>query len=199
MNKINCLILAAGKHKNNDAACSLWTFSNGKSILDWQYHTLNLAIDNPSIQIAIGYKYEEVVKKYKNLNFCRIKNWEEGNSLQSFLEADFSLSDSLLVMYGDTVFRYESIRELLRVNEDIVIGVDSKWKSRFTDRSFDDIKIAEKIETPNEGTLEYTGLIKFSPKVLKFIKENNNSLKDKTFLDLISLLKTSGFNMEFYE
>ena len=47
--------------------------------------------------------------------------------------------------------------------------------------------------------MEYTGLIKFSPKVLKFIKENNNSLKDKTFLDLISLLKTSGFNMEFYD
>ena len=127
MNKINCLILAAGKHKNNETACSLWTFSNGKSILDWQYHTLNLAIDNPSIQIAIGYKYEEVVKKYKNLNFCRIKNWEEGNSLRSLLEADFSLSDTLLVMYGDTVFRYESIRELLKVNEDIVIGVDSKW------------------------------------------------------------------------
>ncbi len=199
MNKINCLILAAGKHKNNDTACSLWTFSNGKSILDWQYHTLNLAIDNPSIQIAIGYKYEEVVKKYKNLNFCRIKNWEEGNSLRSLLEADFPLSDSLLVMYGDTVFRYESIRELIRVNEDIVIGVDSKWKSRFADRSFDDIEIAEKIETPNEGTLEYTGLIKFSPKVLRFIKENNNSLKDKNFLDLISFLKTSGFNMEFYD
>ena len=199
MNKINCLILAAGKHKNNDTACSLWTFSNGKSILDWQYHTLKLAIENPSIQVAVGFRYEEVVKKYKNLNFCHIENWKKLNSLGSFLEADFALSDSLLVMYGDTVFRYESIRELTRVNEDIVIGVDSKWESRFANRSFDDIEIAEKIETPSNKTFEYTGLIKLSPKVLKFIKENKTHLKNKSFLDLIGLLKNSGFNMEFFD
>tara|TARA_B100001094_G_C18190762_1_gene807038 strand:+ start:169 stop:3162 length:2994 start_codon:yes stop_codon:yes gene_type:complete len=199
MKKIECLILSAGKHRTKNSACSLWSFSNGKSILDWQIHTLNLAIVNSSIHVAVGYKFEEVVNKYNSVSFKHVSNWRKLNALGSLLEVEHNLEHSLLTMYGDTVFQYETIRDFNDIKADVVIGIDSQWKSRFKNRPIQDINIAEKIETHNLGTVEYTGLIKFSSKTLKFIHNNKLHLRNKSFLELINFLKISGFEIKFFD
>ena len=40
MYETNILILAAGYNKISDKPCSLWSFDNGRSILDWQINAL---------------------------------------------------------------------------------------------------------------------------------------------------------------
>tara|TARA_B100001057_G_scaffold161708_1_gene162372 strand:- start:38096 stop:41077 length:2982 start_codon:yes stop_codon:yes gene_type:complete len=199
MKNIQSLILAAGKHKNKNTACSLWSFSNGKSILDWQLHSLGLVDNNYSIHVAVGYKYEKVISKYSGVNFDYIPNWNEVNALGSLLEIKINLNHTLLVMYGDTVFQYETIRDFSNTNADVLVGVDSNWKSRFNNRSNQDIKTAEKIETVNFGLTEYTGLIKFLPHVIKFIYNNKSYLQNKSFLELIDFLKFSGFDIVYFD
>ena len=53
MFETNILILAAGYNKISEKPCSLWSFGNGKSILDWQIDTFKTALPNNKVNIAI--------------------------------------------------------------------------------------------------------------------------------------------------
>ena len=54
----NIFILAAGNNRYSDKPCSLWSFGNGKSILDWQTHTIESALPGNEVKIAVGYDYQ---------------------------------------------------------------------------------------------------------------------------------------------
>lgn len=54
------LILAAGYNKRSDKPCSLWSFGNGKSILDWQISAFRTAIPKNKINIAIGHNFKKM-------------------------------------------------------------------------------------------------------------------------------------------
>ena len=194
--KYQILILAAGHNKQTESASSLWSFSNGRSILDWQIIAFEKVLPDNDIKIAVGHDYERIVTIHPELNFSHILNWENGNALQSFFEINMDHQDPLIIMYGDTIFRPETIDQFSKIKGDAVIAIDSLWKKRFKGRSKIDISIAETLEIQPYGQVEYTGLIKLSPEVLKWIlnnRENYNS--SKTFVDLITDIKDSGFEV----
>ena len=58
MFETNILILAAGYNKVSEKPCSLWSFGNGKSILDWQIHAFETVLPKSEINIAIVYNYQ---------------------------------------------------------------------------------------------------------------------------------------------
>ena len=72
-------------------------------------------------------------------------------------------------MYGDTVFHADTLVEFNKLESDVTIAIDSVWKKRFTGRSEEDIELAETLNVEPYGEVEYTGLIKFSPQVLRWI------------------------------
>ncbi len=195
---IQCFILAAGSHRYVGIPCSLWTFSNGKSILDWQINSLYLAYPESRVTVVIGYHYEDIVRKYPHLNFYHVLNWETGNALQSFLQIPFELDIPVMTVYGDTVFHPETIEEFSRVESDVTVGIDSNWHLRFKGRSQIDINQAETLNVDPFGLVEYTGLIKFSVKAMRFITSNKHKNSGHSFLNLIEILKDANFNIKYF-
>ena len=59
MFETNIFILAAGNNNISEKPCSLWSFGNGKSILDWQINAFNAVIPGSEVNIAIGYDYQK--------------------------------------------------------------------------------------------------------------------------------------------
>ena len=161
MSETNILILAAGTNKISEKPCSLWSFGNGKSILDWQINSFNIALPSSAVNIAIGYDYERIIANNPNYLFKRVIDWKKGNPLHSFLTVINDQCKHTIVMYGDTVFHPETLKEFNKKNDDVVVAIDSKWKKRFLGRSKDDIALAETLNIQPFGEVEYTGLIKF--------------------------------------
>ena len=76
MFETNVLILAAGYNKISEKPCSIWSFGNGKSILDWQIDTFKSALPNSEVNIAIGYNSQKILDDYPNHNFQHVYDWK---------------------------------------------------------------------------------------------------------------------------
>ena len=200
MPKTNILILAAGYNKISDKPCSLWAFDNGKSILDWQINAFETVLPNSEINIAIGYDYQRIISNYPNYSFRYISDWAKKSALQSFLTITSDHPRHTLVMYGDTIFYSDTLVKFNKIESDIVVAVDSVWKKRFLARSKKDIELAETLDTESYGKVEYTGLVKFSPKVMEWILKNKGNYNtNKNFIDLFDDLKIAGFKIKDFD
>lgn len=195
-----CCLLAAGSHRRTKAPCSLWSFSNGKSILDWQIHAFERALPKNRIHIVVGHGYEKIIASHPHLHFNHALNWQHGNALQSFLQAPLELGAPVIAMYGDTIFHAETLSTLASLPGDVVIAIDSVWKERFRGRSQEDIQIAETLDLAPWGEVEYSGLIKFSPQVMAWLQQKKaTDFEGKTFIDLIHELRACGFELNAHD
>lgn len=200
MCKPKIFLLAAGYNKHARRPCSLWSFSNDKSILDWQTHAFEKALPGNQVNIIVGYDYQKILANHPYLNFSYVLDWEKSNALQSFLSVINDFSTPTLVMYGDTVFYPETLTRLIGMEGDAVVVIDSVWKQRFLGRSQKDIAIAETLNIHPYGEVEYTGLVKFSPKVMNWISDHRNSgHSNRNFIDLINDIRDAGFNVAAYD
>ena len=200
MFETNIFILAAGNNNISEKPCSLWSFGNGKSILDWQINAFNAVIPGSEVNIAIGYDYQKIIANNPNYIFKHVIDWEKGTALHSFLGIINDKSKNTVVMYGDTVFHSETLAEFFVRDDDVVIAIDSIWKKRFVGRSKEDIELAETLNIQPYGEVEYTGLIKFSPKVIKWILQKKDSFNStSSFVDLINDLKDAGFKVSTFD
>tara|TARA_Y200000002_G_scaffold131739_1_gene108524 strand:+ start:5956 stop:8955 length:3000 start_codon:yes stop_codon:yes gene_type:complete len=196
MPKTNIFILAAGHNKISDKPCSLWSLGNGKSILDWQVSAFETVLPKSNVNIVIGYDYQRIITNYPQHNFKYVLDWKSSGALNSFLSTINDYSNHTLVMYGDTIFHMDTLSDFNNVKGDVTVAVDSLWKKRFLGRSKEDIKIAETLNIEPYGKVEYTGLIKFSTKVMKWISQSKDSYNpNSTFIDLLNDIKEAGFNI----
>ena len=58
MSKYQIFILAAGYLQHAEKSRNLWSFSNGKSILDWQIYAFEEALPDSQVRIVVGYDYQ---------------------------------------------------------------------------------------------------------------------------------------------
>ena len=189
-------LLAAGYNKGAERACSLWSMSNGRSILDWQTHAFEKALPSSELTIVVGYDYQRIIADHPNLHFSHLLDWEKNSALDSFLSVIQDFSSPALVMYGDTVFYPETLNELVGIEGDVVVAIDSVWKKRFSGRSQADIAIAETLDIHPQGKVEYTGLIKFSPKVMEWLQHYREHYPSTSnFIDLIHDIEAAGFKI----
>ena len=200
MVKENIVILAAGHSKRPGEPCSLWSFGNGRSILDWQMYVFEKAFPNAEINIAVGYDYQKIMASHPDKTFSHVIDWENGSALNSFLSAVRNYSSTTLVTYGDTVFHHETLAEFSRKTGDVVIAVDGVWKQRFLGRSQEDIALAETLTFLSRGEIEYTGLAKFSPKLMEWISVHRNSYHpNSNFVDLLKDISNANFKITTYD
>ena len=200
MDDLTIVLLAAGDNKYSDKPCSVWSLGNGSSILDWQIDTFETVLPGSIVNIAVGFEYESIITDRPPHIFRHVLDWKNGGALQSFLNVIRDYSIHTLVMYGDTVFRPETLEKFNELEGDVTIGIDTVWKSRFSQRSQPDIEIAETFNADPFGEVEYTGLIKFSPQVMKWIqKEKHRYLTEGSFLDLIECIRQAGFTTSYYD
>lgn len=196
MTKEKIILLAAGYNRYSDRPCSLWSLGNGKSILDWQMHAFETALPYGEVNIAVGYNYQRIITNHPNYIFRHVFDWKNGSALNSFLSLVHEHSSNTLVMYGDTVFHPETLTKFNAIKGDITVAIDSLWKQRFNKRSQEDIELAETFNTNLHGNVEYTGLVKFSPKVIEWISQHRDDYKSKSsFIDLFKDLEEASFEI----
>jgi choline kinase len=197
---MNVILLAAGYNKYSDKPCSLWSLGNVRSILDWQMHAFQTSLPDSEVNIAVGYNYQSIIANHPCHTFKHVLDWENGGALHSFLSVLNDYSSHTLVMYGDTVFRSETLAEFNDGKGDVIVAIDSVWKQRFSKRSQEDIDLAETLNIKPHGEVEYTGLIKFSPRVLEWLSQHRDDYQSKSsFIDLLKDLKEAGFEIVTYD
>jgi len=171
------------------------------TVLDWQLNSFE-SISPKKINYLGGYLLDEIISKYPNFHYIKIKNWESNTLLNTLSKASFKKSKSLL-LYADTIFRPSIINEVISKTSDIVIAVDSHYKNRYINRPSNDIKKAEIIK-PTSGKLinkscEFSGLISVSKKLSEELKKININKINGNLLDLIKYLRDIGYTIDFVD
>ena len=161
-------VLGAGKPAHGDQPAALKLVSNKTTVLDWKIEAFSSILKPKDIHFLGGYNFEDVLKNYPDMDFSYVSDWEDKTPLHTLLNAPFEQND-VFVSYSDTIFRKETIKSLNFQSYDVLFCVESHWKERYSKRTAKDIKKAETIIIDGKE-VEFTGLIYFSKKVVRVLK-----------------------------
>ena len=198
---IDVIILGAGAPSIGKTPSPLKQLSIRDSVIEWQLDCFSVIENLRNVYFVGGYQIDEIRKKFPSLKIINNKNWQNESILDSFLKIP-KTDSSLIVTYSDTLFRKEYFKKLSGSNEHVTITIDSLWKSRYSNRSQQDIKIAEKIKLPNGdkfNEVEFTGLLKLNKESVNKILSNKETLKGKKLVDLIDFFKFNKIPHDYFD
>ena len=198
---IDVVILGAGPPSIGKTPSPLKQLSIRNSVIEWQLDCFSVIENLRNIYFVGGYQVDEIRKKFPTLKIINNKNWQNESILDSFLKIP-KTDSNLIVTYSDTLFRKEYFKKLSGSNEDVTITIDSLWKNRYSNRSEQDIKIAEKIRLPNRSKfneVEFTGLLKLNKESVNKILSSKGNLKGKKLVDLIDFFKFNKISHDYFD
>lgn len=195
-------ILGAGKPSVGLAPSLLQLVDYDTTALDWQIANLAPIVGIGEIHVMSGYLSDEVIRKYPNLSFTVLREWEDGAVLSTLLSAPFG-DDRFITTYADTIFRREIFERVAACSADVGYCVDSTWKSRYASRTEADIELAETVEISNQAgrakVAEFCGLVIFGRKVAQYLLTTDALALGSNLVDLISHLKERGFSHQVFD
>jgi len=195
---LDVFLLGAGRPASGKKPSALKYIALNTRVMDWQIHSFEsiTALDN--IHYLGGYHVDDVIESYPQLNFSVIPDWESRSVLHTLLKAPFT-NHPVITTYSDTIFRKNAVEALISIDSDVVFGIDTRWKDRFDQRPSDDINLAETIEVDDEAgncvSVEFTGLVYFSAKVVQRLKELDASSIGTSLIHLLEHLKSQGLSV----
>lgn len=203
----NVIILGAGTPHSGSIPAGLWQDGSGFLVLDWAVKSLGCKLSD--IQYVAGYKAQDIKRAYPNLNIVENKTWDKTGGTHSLFQANLDTQKSLVVVYGDIMFRPEIVKKLNNSQNPITVIFDSQSPRVKQDAQQSTKKVKEKIihnkgevlqlgtEFDNSSDIgEFIGIVKFSAEVVnklislnRIVKEN---LANSHLADLIEHLRKSG-------
>lgn len=156
---------------------------DGKSLLDRQLEILKSAGVTDNVVIG-GYLADQL--KDKGSRFYLNSRYDETNMVWTLFCAEEELDSELIVTYGDIVYSKEVLQSLLKSDADISLTIDLDWQQYWEDRLEDPLDDAETLKLDDDGMIlevgqkpksldeiegQYMGLMKFSLKGLRVLKE----------------------------
>lgn len=209
-NNIVQIILGAGPPFSGDQNASLTKVSNDARVLDWSLQATKFL--KAEVHFIAGYQIEEIVSCYPELKYTVNPEWSTTGPIISLLEARVDQNSECLVSYGDILFREKTVKELIKLDADVSITVDSKWKERYPNRTLDDINRSEKVIISNGQLLasgrkvstesanaEFIGLLTIKPAVMKFLRQKLRSssfdMRRENLSNLLEFIRSNGFNI----
>jgi glutamine kinase len=204
---VDVFFLGAGKPATGGKPSSLKEIGLDACALDWQLQSLQ-SIGLTKVHFLGGYHAEEVIKRYPNLHYTLISNWETESILYTLSRAPLK-KVSTLITYTDTIFREETIAQVAMSKADVTILYDSFWEERYSNRDTKDLLSAEVIyladgqycmedisKRKTQDKVEFTGVIKLSPKVASFVSKLDLNIVGRSLLDLINYLFNQGYQIK---
>jgi len=156
---------------------------DGISLIDRQLSVLRAeGLDN--IVMVGGYKSEMLKREGVKLKLN--PRYYETNMVWTMFCAEEELEGGVIVSYGDIVYSREILQALLESTADIAVIIDKEWEGYWRARNEDPLDDAETLKLRADGTIseigqkpkslseiegQYMGLMKFSVKGIKQIKE----------------------------
>ena len=169
------VILGAGRGVRAGTPTALVLTDSRHRVLDWVLDSLSAAHDPETVFVG-GYRVEEVAEHYPAIRFLYNPDWAETGPVYSLGLALGEAPCTTYVCYSDIVFRPQLIQSMDRVEADLVLAVDSEWRTRYQARSGRDMAFAEKARfdgtrllaigrqvAAHEADAEFVGLLKLSP------------------------------------
>lgn len=146
----------------------------GKRLLDWALEAFR-ANGLDRVCFIGGYQMEKVRRDYPRFTFRHNRDWERNNILASLMCAEDLMDEPFLCCYSDVLFTAEIVSRLANSPDDMVLGVDTEWLTRYADRTEHPPADAEKVTVDGgrvtrihrqipetEAYGEYIGVAKFS-------------------------------------
>ena len=146
----------------------------GKRLLDWALEAFR-ANGLDRICFIGGYQIDKVRRDYPQFTFRHNADWENNNILASLLHAEDLMDEPFICCYSDVLFTPDVIARLAAAPQDMVLGVDTEWLTRYTHRTEHPPDDAEKVTVQNglvtrvhreiaetQAHGEYIGVAKFS-------------------------------------
>lgn len=162
----------------------------GKSIIKRNVEILN-SLGLNDINIIIGYK-PELFKELQDVNLIENPEYSEKYILNSIMKAREKMGKKTLILFSDIVFEKEIIARLLENEADIILVIDSSYKTSNISHPLDlvvakkqpiignrvirdeklneIIKIGKGVEF-GEANFEFVGIALLSEKISNLIKE----------------------------
>jgi phosphoenolpyruvate phosphomutase len=183
---------------------------NGKSILQRNVEILN-SFGIKDINVIIGYNGNKInvegIKKIEN------KGYDKTGILNSIMQAKNDMDEKTLIIFSDILFEKQIIQNLINKEDDIILVVDSSYKTRqlHNDKILD-LVVAKKgpIEgdrivklddnneilkigidiSKEEANFEFMGISLFSKKGIEILKKFcENEIKEKNNLDFNKIIQ----------
>ena len=197
--KLDFVILAAGQYKSTDKDPTHVALPKGSSVLEWQVRSFNNCLPESDIWIVLGRSLPSDRLEWANIKYLYNQHWKTLGVLSSFKLALNGNDHSKLFTYGDTVYLSDTLKEFVNEREsDIVVGIDTMWKKRFANRTSSDINAAETIVINDETIAEFTGAIKLSSEVCKFLRESSFTFQGE-MNSLLQFLEETEFKVHYHD
>jgi len=156
----------------------------GRRLLDWALDAFGQCGLREMCFIG-GYQIDKVKRDYPQFTFRENANWEQNNILASLFCAEDLMDDGFICCYSDILFTADIARRMAAARDDMVLGVDTAWLTRYEHRTDHPPDDAEKVTVDNERVTrihrqiaeneahgEYIGVAKFSPSGAARLREH---------------------------
>jgi L-glutamine-phosphate cytidylyltransferase len=146
----------------------------GRRLIDW---AIGAFAQNGLNDICFigGYQIDKVKAAYPQFTFRHNQNWENNNILASLFCAEDLMDEPFICCYSDILFTADVVGRMAAAKDDLVLGVDTQWLTRYENRTDHPPDDAEKVTVKNgsvtrihrqiaesEAHGEYIGVAKFS-------------------------------------
>lgn len=145
----------------------------GQKIFDWILNSVK-GLNNSNITFVGGYYLDQVIAKYPELDYVVNPKWNQTHVVGSLRYALESWrGGEILLMYADTVFRPQCVKQFLIEASAITAGIDTGWRKRIVRKAA--LEDAEKVIIKNnlivragrrslpaeEANAQFSGLLYF--------------------------------------
>ena len=189
------IIIGAGRGSRLNALTSnqpkCYAPVGGRRILDWLLSALDEAGLRRPVFIG-GYQIDRLRADYPQLSFCHNTDWPNNNILASLFYAGNHMDEGFVCSYADILFRSGVVRRALEHKGEMVLCVDTDWRSRYAARTCHLEDDAEKVIAegdrivridrgipPEEASGEFIGVAKFSAAAASRLQEHYSRLRQE--------------------
>lgn len=172
-----------------------------------------MAVQPNDVTFVAGYSVETIREHKPTLSIVENTEWNETGSGASLLVAPLHNDDSILVSYGDILYRSWLVERLRATQASIAIAWDSAWRTRYSGRRREDLVCCEKVAVANGHAVrlgsdmpidwadgEFIGLVYFAPeavdRLLRLQERMPGSLRTVHLSGLIEYLRAQGLAVE---
>ena len=161
----------------------------GKSILERQIEVFQ-SCGISDITAVTGYHSEKI--NLPNINCIKNEEYKTTNVNEGLFCAKAKLNDSVIITYGDIIFEYEVLEQILNFKGDIGVVIDLDWEKQYTGKfgrpisEADNVimnkkqilKISKNLTKKDDLILaESIGIFKLSKSGAKILLDRYNHLK----------------------